>query len=699
MTSLAARVASTFGSDGALARRLPALQRRAGQAEMAQAVSETIADGGILVAEAGTGVGKTLAYLVPLLLGGVRAVVSTSSHVLQAQLAQRDIPALSEALGIPVRTALLKGRAHYLCNHRLEQTVRMVEGVTGVDPRDRADLATIRYWALQTPSGDFAELPGGAVGSRWRVHLGSTADSCLYAECSHFTACHFRRARLQAESADWLIVNHHLYLAEMLIRRTGQEPWLVGRDTVVFDEAHRLPELSRAMLGHSVGQQHLKHLATEFAQIAPIEAPGMQPWAYLAMCLGQSVDELGAALTHMLPLQPRIRWVDGSPQGVQPFQWNRLASAVADALQAIHDALSAAAQTSPNLRSLLQTVIKVMQDWRVLLRGPEANPNPVAQWLAWEGMHTGEPRWSLVQAPVAVEHGLSRWMRDPQNAGVSWVFTSATLGHDAALDWFTRPMGLQGLKPLKTVRFDALTQRSDQMAVYIPLDLPDPSDPLHSLALADGVAEWAAALDGRTLVLTTTVKAARRIAHRLRWRLDQTGKNTLQVLDETLASRERLLAAFRQAGSLGDQADSRQDFSQRRGAVLVVSMAFWEGVDFPGEILQLLVIDKLPFPSPEDPMVQARALVGQSRGLDAFEHTFLPDTELALRQGAGRLIRSYSDEGVLVVGDRRLALRSYGQQLLRSLPPHRRVMDAAQLAAELQRLRLTRASTRDRSLF
>ena len=697
LTSLADRVSLAFAPGGALAAGAPGLQHRQGQVQMAVAVAEAIDSAACLVAEGGTGVGKTLAYLVPLLLSGRRAILSTSTHLLQHQLAQRDIPALSRAMGLPIRAAVLKGRSHYLCNHWLALVLQTDAALPGGDPRALAELSMLRQWSVETRTGDFSELWTEDTRSAWRGQLGSTRETCLGSNCPSFQACHFRQSRLRAADADWVVVNHHLFLSEMLSEQEAAASWLVDRQTVVFDEAHRLPDISREMLGQSVGQHQLLRFANDLARLGPFEARGLQPWAYLAMRLQRAVLALPATVPTGERTASRSPWLDGAPAGVDRPRWLQAISELDQSLAVIWQALQTTAVASINLRHLLGELEQLARDWRALLAEAEAGPPTSAHWMQWEAEQGAEPGWRLVRAPAHVEQGLAQWMRGQARADTSWILTSATLGSDDELSWFTRQLGLHASDRVRTGRYASPFHERPQMALHVPLDLPQPADPAHSLELADRIADWAALLGGRTLVLTTTVKAARRIAHRLRWRFSADPRSALTVLDETQASREALLKQFRQAATAQDAAaaPSQPDLA---GAVLVASMAFWEGIDLVGDVLQLLVIDKLPFPRPDDPMVQARSRWCEYAGQNAFQQVFLPEAELSMRQGVGRLIRSIHDEGVVIIADDRLVLKSYGPQLMRSLPNHRRLEDENELALELQRLKLTRSSTRGRSV-
>jgi ATP-dependent DNA helicase DinG len=689
-------VRAAFEVGGPLAKAGQSFQRRDGQVEMAVAVAQALHQSTSLVTEAGTGVGKTVAYLVPLLLSGHRAVLSTATHLLQAQLAQRDVPAISLAMGLPVRVAVLKGRSNYVCLHRLDQACQGVGGAQLQDPYLAAKLESLRQWAHRSREGDFSEVSDGDPSLTWRVLASSTRENCLGSACPRKADCHHDRARREAASADWVILNYHLFLAEMQGDQ-GQEPaWLSNRQTVVFDEAHRLPDIGRQLLGRSLGSQRLQAFARDLTLQGALWAKGLHPWAYLALTLEQAVRQMDRLAPADQSAGRRGRWQGGCPQGVERPVWRAAVLAVDTALVAAFDALRTTAAAAADMQHLLERAHALVDDWRQLVREPERDDE--ARWMEWS---SGAPEglgWRLVQAPVDTSR-IRDWMEAPDHPPRSWIFTSATLGSDPALSWFTQELGLQAVPRLRTLSVPSPFDHLAQMALYVPMQLPEPSDPAHSIELADHIADWASRLGGRTLVLTTTVRAAQRMAHRLRWRVSHGMCAELEVLEESTQTREGLLARFRRAGTRSSQGGARHAvIDPGLPAVLVASMAFWEGVDLAGDVLQLLVIDKLPFPPPDDPIMVMRARRLTSQGLDAFTLGFLPEAELALKQGVGRLIRSSSDQGVVVLGDRRLMTRDYGMRLLGSLPAHRHLVSEMEMQAELDRLRLTRASTRDRLL-
>lgn len=691
LSTLAARVRDALAPDGALARARDDLNPRAGQLEMALAVAQAMEAGERLVVEAGTGVGKTFAYLVPLLLGGQRALLSTATQALQDQLFGRDIPAVCQALGLPVRAALLKGRSSYACLHRLEQALQD-SGPGRRDPAVVAVLAQVLRWAQGSRSGDLAELSGLDERSPLRPIISSTRENCLGSACPRVADCHVNRARREALQADWVVINHHLFLADQRVRDPDLTELLPAADVVVFDEAHQLADMVIQFLGQAIGSAQLHHLARDLSAQGALRARGMRPWHDLALRIDQAVNAVS-----QLPSTPsggplRSRWLGRCPQGVAIGDWVRSVHAVDQALSATCDALAANSGAAVELQQLLERAKALGAGWRLLTEPGAAEPDAgLVRWLEWGPGGAAARPWRLAQAP-GDGSPLFRSLLEPEPGRArSWVFTSATLGSDASLSWFTQRLGLQALDRLRILRVPSPFDHAAQAALYVPHDLPEPSEPEHTLLLADRVARWASRLGGRTLVLTTTLRAASRMAGRLQALIAEGLCAPLQVLAQGQLSKRTLLARFRAAGQARTAAPDAS-----AGAVLVASMSFWEGVDLAGDVLQLLVIDKLPFPPPDDPFIQARAQALEAKGQSAFNGCYLPETAMSLKQGVGRLIRSASDQGVLVIADRRLLTRSYGNRLLAELPAMHRLADEAQMQAALDALVITRLSTKDR---
>ncbi len=671
-------VAAAFAADGPLSVSRPGLRSRPGQLDMALAVAQALQTGEHLAVEAGTGVGKTFAYLVPVLLSGQRALLSTATQALQDQLFTRDIPAVSRALGLPVRAALLKGRSSYLCLHRLE-LARTVGSSTQRDPAVAAGLEQVQRWARLTRSGDVGELDGLDERSPLRLLITSTRHNCVGNTCPQAAACHVNLARRQAREADWVVINHHLFFADQVIRETEAVDWLPETGVVVLDEAHQLNDTGVQLLSRAIASDQLHDLARELGVQGHARARGLRPWAHLALNLEQACRAV-SSLTREAGTQSRSAWADTTPDGLSPTAWLQAVAGLDQALTAALEAVSATAQSAAELARLLDRIKALQSTWNHLAPGG-ASPMDATRvrWMEWGA----ERSWRMVRAPLDSAERFGRLLQDAEPGTRSWIFASATLGHDDALSWFTRGLGLDQHPTVRTLRVASPFDHGEQASLFVPHDLPEPADAAHTPELAARVAQWATRLGGRTLVLTTTLRAVARMAEALSQLVLQGRCAPVVVLAQGRLSRAALLARFRAAALTP------------HGAILVASASFWEGVDLAGDALQLLVIDKLPFPSPDDPLTAARAARLELQGLKAFGDGSLLEAAMALKQGAGRLIRTETDRGVLVIGDRRLLTRSYGLQLLSSLPPMRRVVDEADMSAALDGLALTRSSTRD----
>lgn len=674
LSPLAASVKAAFSRGGA------GLAARPAQMAMAEAVAETLDTCGLLVVEAGTGVGKTFAYLAPLLLGGRRAVLSTATQALQDQLFHRDIPALTAWLGLPVRAVMLKGRSSYVCVHRVDLARRGEMAGVRLDPAHAVALEHVHRWAGASVQGDLAELQGLDERSPLRPWITSTRDNCLGSVCPRASGCHVNRARASALSADWVVVNHHLFFADHLVQSEGLAELLPGVDAVVLDEAHRVNDIGLQVLGRSVGARDIQVLARELRNQGEQWARGMQPWAHCALMLEQAALALEHLLQPVLTASARVRWTGPAPQGVDPLAWSRDVLALSRSLAHAGRLLSSAADAAEPLRRLLDFALQLGQQWRELGQATAG-----AEGVRWVDRDGSDGPWRLRVAFMDAAHAFHS-LFETRSDSLAWVFTSATLGHEPELRWFTEPLRLSEDARTRCLRLGSPLDHARLGRLYVPSGLPPSSDAQHSQQLAVAVSRWADRLGGCTLVLTTSLKAMQVMGEVLQRCVAQGLCGPLRVLVQGQMSKRALLAGFRRAGE-GDGP----------GAVLVASMSFWEGVDIVGDSLQLLVIDKLPFPSPDDPLMALRAQGMDDAGRSVFRACHLPQAAMALKQGAGRLIRSETDEGVLVVADDRLLTRSYGPELLAALPPLSMLDSEAGLAAELDRLRLTRASTRARS--
>ncbi len=668
---LEAAVSAVFADGGTLSHMAAGFVPRAAQTAMALAVAQTIAGtsatgDGVLVAEAGTGVGKTFAYLVPALLSGERVLVSTATKTLQDQLFGRDLPRLIAALGLPVRTALLKGRASYLCLHRL-QTAR--DGPGAGDRFAMASLARVERWAQTTRSGDLAEMPGLDERSPVIPLVTSTRENCLGAQCPQYRACHVNLARREALAADLVVVNHHLFFADLAVRESGMAELLPTVRVAVFDEAHQLNETGVQFLGRVLSTGQLLDLAQDLLALGLAQARGLADWNGLAGGVERAARDL-RLLVGRAPAGNKLRWTDGAPQGVDARQWAPQLSAVAATLQACAAPLEMMSEIGPDFVRMAERAASMAD--RAVLFATDCDPANV-RWI-----DVGQ-QLRLVESPLDIAQAVQNQLLGPERAAPTrYVFTSATLGADDRLSWFTEPCGLGGAR---IERFGSPFDHARQSAMYVPRDLPLPADPGHPLAVARLAADAVERLGGRTLVLTTSLRALRVIGEHLQEVF--AGQGGVEALVQGERPKRVLMERFRQGSADGG-----------RGCVLVASASFWEGVDVPGEALQLVVIDKLPFPSPGDPLVEARARRLEAQGRSPFNDYYVPEAAVTLKQGAGRLIRSETDSGVLAVCDARLVTMGYGRRLLAALPAMRRLADAGEFQAALDAL--TTASTTGR---
>ena len=685
---LAAAVQEAFRADGVLSRADAGFRPRSGQTEMALAVAQTVEQGGSLVVEAGTGVGKTFAYLVPALLSGERVLVSTATKALQDQLFARDLPRLAAAFGMPVRLALLKGRASYLCPHRLELARR--EALLP-DRATVALLAKVERWAQGTRSGDLAELPGLDERSSLLPFITSTRENCLGSECGHYRECPVMQARKQAMAADIVVINHHLFFADLAVRETGMAELLPSVRVVVFDEAHQLNETGVQFLGQQLGSTQLIELARDSLAAGLTLAQGLVDWSALTSAVELSARDL-RLLFAKSGRSARLSWSGPVPEGLDQASWLAGLRQVQTACEALGEGLELVVQSAPDFVRLQERVAEVLERLQTFqspmamgcVRWVEVGAQVRLLEAPLDIAETVRSRLLGADAPVLAPVDDTDPADDavappPGPTGVvprSWIFTSATLGDDPALRWFTEPCGLESARVLQVSSpFDY----PRQAVLFVPRDMVLPSDPQHSQQVGELATQVVRVLGGRTLVLTTTLRALQSIGEQLQQAFAEDAR--LQVLVQGQGSKRELMERFREGTD-----------NAGRGCVLVASATFWEGFDVPGEALQAVIIDKLPFPPPHDPVVQARTERLNEQGRSPFKDYFLPEAAVSLKQGAGRLIRRETDRGVLVVCDTRLSTTGYGRRLMAALPPMAKVSSQEVLLEGLSRL--TTASTR-----
>jgi len=637
-SALGHAVELALSAGGALAAIDPHHAERDVQLAMALAVATAIEDKSALVVEAGTGVGKTYAYLVPALLSGARTLLSTATKTLQDQLFVRDLPRLRSALKLPVTVALLKGRSSYLCLHRLGQARHDAHLADRFAVRA---LAKVEAWAQTTASGDIAELEGLDERSSVIPLVTSSRENCLGSECPDYRSCHVMKARREAMLADVVVVNHHLFFADMTLRDSGVAELLPSVELAIFDEAHQLAEAGVQFLGTTLGSAQLIDFARDMLAVGLQQARGLASWQELAAACDHAARELRLAASGTI----------GDVRGSLKLRWTERSGD--DAFRA---ALERVGETAAAARTALDTVSEIAPDFvrleeraaRLAELAGRFAARPAAGLIRWIDLLAHQAR--LVESPLDIRAALREQMAKSSKA---WIFTSATLGDDERLSWFTEPAGLDDAR---VVRLGSPFDYSAHARVFVPRVFAKPNEPAHAIAVAGLAGRCARALGGRTFVLTTTLRSLQAVGAQLRADFDA-GGDAIEVLVQGQGSKRQLMQRFLEAPH----------------AVLVGSQSFWEGVDVPGEALQCVVIDKLPFPPPNDPLVEARVQRLEGEGRNAFAEYFVAEAAVALKQGAGRLIRSESDRGLLVVCDPRMATMGYGRRLFAALPPMRRV--------------------------
>jgi ATP-dependent DNA helicase DinG len=631
---LARATRDALGPQGALAQADPQFVERDVQQQLAAAVADAVETHATLVAEAGTGVGKTFAYLVPLLLSGRRALVSTATKSLQDQLFLRDLPRLRDALRVPVRIALLKGRGSYLCLHRLQQARE-----TGTLPDRFAvrALARIETWAPGTRTGDLAEIDGLDERSPVIPLVTSTRDNCLGQDCPEFINCHVVKARREAMAADLVVVNHHLFFADLSLRDSGVAELLPTVDAAVFDEAHQLVETGLQFLGTMLSTNQVIDFGRDLLAAGLTHARGQVDWQQVAGGLDKAARELRLGCAG--PLRDikgilKLRWDERS----RDTAFSDALDGLATAADAARDAASLVEATAPDFTRLVERGERIAR-----LAHAFAVP-AVPDRVRWIDLGPRDAR--LVDSPL---HIRDLFTEQRALAPRAWIFTSATLGSDDDLSWFTESAALEDARKL---RVGSPFDYPAHARTWVPPRFPKPNEAGHPAAVGALAARLAGRLGGRTFVLTTTLRVLPLIAEALTEAANAAGTPLVVLVQGTHPKRSLL-----------------QRFLDTPHSVLVGSASFWEGIDVPGAALQCVVIDKLPFPPPHDPLVQARSKELESRGRDPFNDYYLSEAAIALKQGAGRLIRSETDLGLLVITDPRLRQMPYGRKLRAALPP------------------------------
>jgi ATP-dependent DNA helicase DinG len=625
-----------FSAEGALAETIPGYRTRVQQVEMAQAIADAIDKCSVLVAEAGTGTGKTFAYLVPALLSGGKVIISTGTKTLQDQLFNRDLPAVRDALKVPVTMAMLKGRANYVCHFHLERAAN--EG-RFLNRDDAQYVHLIRSFAERSATGDKSELSAVPETATIWPAVTSTRDNCIGQECAFYKECFVMEARKRALAADVVVVNHHLFFADVMLRDEGVSELLPAANTVIFDEAHQLPETAGLFFGEDVSTTQLMDLARD----AHAE--------YLTTakdCV--ALPEATAALEKAVRDFRLVFGLDGARMPVQKALerngFNDAFDLMAEKLKALAAVLETQAERDPALENCWQRALALeaqVKSWRA-----GTDPNLVR----WVEVFTQSVQ--LHATPLSIAEIFGKQMEGHPRA---WIFTSATL---AVKSDFGHYLGQMGLPEAITARWDSPFDYPAQSVLYVPQGMPAPNSPGYIASVAATALPAIKASRGRAFVLCTSLRAMREICALLKDAFERDGLD-YPLLMQGDTSRTELLDRFRKLGN----------------AVLVGSQSFWEGVDVRGEALSLVVIDKLPFAPPDDPVLAARIDKMNAEGKNAFMEYQLPYSVITLKQGAGRLIRDETDRGVLMICDPRIVEKHYGRRIWQSLPPMRRTRDVA----------------------
>ena len=632
---------SFFSSSGALAQSVPGFRARSQQLAMAQTIADTIAGNRVLVAEAGTGTGKTFAYLVPALLAGGKVIISTGTKTLQDQLFNRDIPTVRAALKAPVIVALLKGRSNYVCHYHLERTLK--DGRTSFASRDELKyLKLIEQYASISKSGDkssLSEVPESAA--VWQ-QVTSTRESCLGSDCPSYKTCFVMEARKQALAADVVVVNHHLFFADVTLRDEGLSELLPACNTVIFDEAHQLPETASLFFGESVSTSQLLELARDAESESILGAKDF-------VALPDSIALMEKAARDLrLTIEGDNTRLTLASVSMNP-KFGVALDHLLERLDELSTLLESQSERSEGLENCWQRAREIairIKHWR-----DQAESEGFVRWL-----EVFSHALQLNATPLSIAEIFNKQLVASPRA---WIFTSATLAVKGDFSHYNDEMGLS---TAQSACWDSPFDFANQALLYVPTGLPDPSSRDYTDEVVKAALPVLMASRGRAFFLCTSLRATKR-AHELLIEAFEREKLEYPILLQGQSSRSDMLDRFRKMGN----------------AVLIGSQSFWEGVDVRGEALSLVVIDKLPFAPPDDPVLSARIEKINKEGRNAFMEYQLPRAVINLKQGAGRLIRDETDRGVLMICDPRLITKSYGKKIWQSLPPMKRTRDLAEV--------------------
>ncbi|MCT8565603.1 ATP-dependent DNA helicase [Glaesserella parasuis] len=635
---LSEKITDAFSPEGTLSQNIHGFRPRDAQLEMAQAAGRAVKFAKSAVIEAGTGTGKTFAYLVPTLLSGKKTIISTGSKNLQDQLFNRDLPTIQKALKYKGKVALLKGRANYLCLERLDQVIAM--GVVG-DKSVLADLAKMRKWHTGTKTGDLSECITIAEDSPILPQLVSTAESCLGSDCPNYKECYVVQARRKALEADVVVVNHHLFCADMAVKETGFGELIPDAELIIFDEAHQLPDIASQYFGQSLTSRQLFDICKDSNIVYRTEL--------------KDLAQLGKASDHLQKVVQDFRLLlgDGNKRGNlrEILQDPKVVEGFAKLNENI-DFLSEVVKKSLCRSETLDKIFERLAEVKAQLK--RLGDTSVVGYCYWYEINGRS--FGLHITPLTVADKFGEQMRANQ---VGWIFTSATLEVGGKFDHFCQRLGIENAEQMV---LQSPFDYARQSLLCVPRYLPD-TNKSHTLTeLGQLLKPVIEANNGRCFLLCTSYFMMRGLADFLR------EQSSLSVLLQGETSKSRL----------------PEKFVAEPNSVLVATQSFWEGIDVRGDALSLVIIDKLPFTAPDEPLLKARMEDCKLQGGDPFNDIQIPEAVITLKQGVGRLIRDVTDRGAVIICDSRLVMRQYGSTFLKSLPPSKRTRDLAKVLTFLK---------------
>ncbi|GHB63564.1 ATP-dependent helicase [Psychrosphaera saromensis] len=622
-------ISKCFSENGALAQAIPGFKARQAQLDMATAVRGAIKDKAQLVVEAGTGTGKTFAYLAPALLAGKKVIVSTGTKALQEQLFHRDLPLVKKALRPMMKTALLKGRSNYLCINRLEVNG---EHPPYDDPSFLSDISNVRKWSSETSDGDIGELTSIEENSRVLPFVTSTVDNCLSKDCPNIADCHVMNARKKALEADLIVVNHHLFFADLALKDTGFGELIPDTDVIIFDEAHQIPDIASEYFGEHFSSRQVFELCKDIQAEYQAQLRDMPQLNKAAMTLEKNILDMRLVFAED---PERGNWRDKSKSDdiVNAIQY------VLKAFNFLYDVTKLAISRTETIDNCFERLVQLKGKFEKVNQTQE---NGYSYWF-----DTTKRHFTLHITPLSIADKFGAIV-DESNS--SWIFTSATVSVDDNFDHYT---SLLGIPDARTQMLGSPFDYQNQAMFCVPRYFPEPNDKAAVRAFSELALELVEASRGRAFLLFTSHRVMTLVAKMIEDEIKY------PVLVQGTTSKRLLL----------------EQFTKLKHAVLLGTGSFWEGVDVRGDMLSLVMIDKLPFASPDEPLLQARIEDCKLKGLEPFQNVQIPQAVISLKQGVGRLIRDVTDKGVLVICDPRLVTRQYGEVFMRSLPNMKRTRD------------------------